>query len=208
MKYVCMFLSMFFCLGVAGANQDVDIKSNDVVTVVATEKVSVAPKKKTETEKKKVSEKSTSKSKIVAKKKSAAEKKAVTEEVATEETVMEQVETIPEETQSLGYDFDANVNNDYHLASDFRHSGGDGYDDASGYSYTWYSENVLPGGGLDIPGRHVNEDEYICDEDGYICIASDDFEQGTRIRIPFGYGFGKVYDSGSGKGNLDIYTSW
>lgn len=81
-------------------------------------------------------------------------------------------------------------------------------DGGSGYSFTYYSENVLPGGGLDIPGRHVNGEGYVCDGDGNICIASDDLPYGTVVNVPFGDGTAVVYDCGSGHGNLDVYTSW
>lgn len=74
------------------------------------------------------------------------------------------------------------------------------------WNYTWYSQRVLPGGGLDIPGRHVTEDGFIRDADGNICMASDDLDKGTEIETP--YGKGKVYDTGSGNGNLDLYTDW
>lgn len=75
------------------------------------------------------------------------------------------------------------------------------------YTYTWYSEKVLPGGGLKIPGRHLNDDLFVCDEDGYIVVASDDLPKGTIVNTPVGTQ-GKVYDCGSGKGNLDLYVSW
>ena len=74
------------------------------------------------------------------------------------------------------------------------------------WNYTWYSQRVLPGGGLDIPGRHVTEDGFVRDADGNICVASDDLDKGTEVETP--YGKGKVYDTGSGSGNLDLYTDW
>lgn len=91
-------------------------------------------------------------------------------------------------------------------ATDFIRNGK--YFDDNNTTYTYYPESVLPGGGLEIPGRHTDEDGYICDADGYICIASDDLPKGTIVEIPFGSGTGVVYDTGSGSGNLDIYTSW
>lgn len=77
---------------------------------------------------------------------------------------------------------------------------------ADGFTYTWYSENVLPGGGLDIPGRYVNEGGYVCDENGYICVASCDFEYGTILETPFG--MAKVYDVCPESGIIDVYVSW
>ena len=43
----------------------------------------------------------------------------------------------------------------------------------NGHKETYYSEKVLPGTGLRIPGRHVADDGTIRDEDGYICVAAD-----------------------------------
>lgn len=75
------------------------------------------------------------------------------------------------------------------------------------YTYTWYSQRVLPGGGLKIPGRHVNNHGFVCDKDGYICVASDDLRKGTIVSTPVGI-LGKVYDCGSGYGNIDLYVNW
>jgi len=76
-----------------------------------------------------------------------------------------------------------------------------------GREYTWYSENVLPGDGLDIPGRHVDEEGFVVDEDGYIAIASPWGADavGTEIDTPFGPA--KVYDVCEDD-SYDIYTSW
>ena len=75
--------------------------------------------------------------------------------------------------------------------------------------YTWYSENVLPGGGLtelNENGRH-SEDGFVKDGDGYIAVASSDYEKGTIVDTPFGPG--KVYDTGSlAPGQIDVYTSF
>lgn len=101
---------------------------------------------------------------------------------------------------------DANVDGNWISSDDFMYNGVC-YDD-SGYSYTYYSENVLPGGGLDIPGRHVDDEGYVVDGDGNLCVASDDLPYGTVVNVPFGTGTAVVYDSGSGYGNLDVYTSW
>lgn len=76
----------------------------------------------------------------------------------------------------------------------------------NGTRYTWYSQNVLPGGGLDIPGRHVGEDNLIYDENGYVVVASNDHAQGTVVDTPFGEG--RVYDSGCDSGTIDIYTNF
>lgn len=73
-----------------------------------------------------------------------------------------------------------------------------------GYKFTYYSQSVLPGGGLYIPGRHVNEGGFVADGDGYIVIAND-APLGTIINTPFGYQ-GKVYDRGTYGNHMDVYT--
>lgn len=75
-----------------------------------------------------------------------------------------------------------------------------------GHKITWYSENVLPGEGLDIPGRHTDKNGIVRDEDGYVCVASGDYEKGTIVSTNLGYG--KVYDCGCHSGTIDIYTNW
>ena len=76
----------------------------------------------------------------------------------------------------------------------------------NGHSETYYSQKVLPGGGLAIPGRHIASDGTIRDRDNYIVVASDDYPKSTVVQTSLGAG--KVYDSGSGKGNIDLYTDW
>lgn len=91
-----------------------------------------------------------------------------------------------------------------YTAEDFQFQGVIRYNN---YRFTWYSEKVLPGGGLEIPGRHADEQGYICDEDGFICVASRDFEKGTEVDTPFGKK-GKVYDWCAVSGTIDIYVNW
>jgi len=76
----------------------------------------------------------------------------------------------------------------------------------NGHKETWYSQKVLPGGGLNIPGRHVDSRGLVCDGDGYICVASSDYSKGTIVETSLGTG--KVYDSGCASGTIDIYTNW
>ena len=77
----------------------------------------------------------------------------------------------------------------------------------NGYRWTWYSQRVLPGTGLNIPGRHVDENGYVCDSNNYICLASSTLSKGTVVSTPFGKP-GKVYDSGCAAGTLDVYTNF
>lgn len=75
-----------------------------------------------------------------------------------------------------------------------------------GVKYTWYSQRVLPGGGLDIPGRHVDENGYVVDGEGRIAVASSDLPIGTEVETPFGDAV--VYDAGCASGVVDIYTDF
>ena len=72
-----------------------------------------------------------------------------------------------------------------------------------GLKFTYYSQSVLPGGGLQIPGRHVNKDGYVSDGDGYIVLAGS-APKGTVYDTPFGYQ-GKIYDRGTVGNHLDVY---
>ena len=72
-----------------------------------------------------------------------------------------------------------------------------------GLKFTYYSQSVLPGGGLEIPGRHVNKDGYVSDGDGYIVLAGS-APKGTVYDTPFGYQ-GKIYDRGTVGNHLDVY---
>ena len=78
-----------------------------------------------------------------------------------------------------------------------------------GYNWTYYSELVLPGYGLNIPGRHTTEDGYVCDGDGYVVLAADlsMLPRYSIVDTPFGR-VGKVYDTGCAYGVLDVYVGW
>ena len=78
----------------------------------------------------------------------------------------------------------------------------------NGHRETWYSEKVLPGGGLNIPGRHVANDGTIRDSDGYICVASDLSYLPRYSTILTSLGPAKVYDTGCSYGTIDIYVNW
>ena len=71
---------------------------------------------------------------------------------------------------------------------------------------TYYSQRVLPGDGLNIPGRNVAADGTIRDAEGYIVIASDVLSKGSITQTSLGTG--KVYDTGVGHAGVDIYTDW
>lgn len=92
----------------------------------------------------------------------------------------------------------------YYTAGDLRFNG---VLYAGGWRWTWYSQNVLPGGGLAIPGRHVDESGFVCDGNGRICLASSDLAWGTVVATPFGKE-GCVYDCGCASGTLDVYVAF
>lgn len=78
----------------------------------------------------------------------------------------------------------------------------------NGHTETYYSQKMLPGGGLRIPGRHVRYDGVICDKDGYVCVASpNSYDRSVRKVIDTSLGLGKAYDYCPG-GSVDIYTNW
>ena len=88
----------------------------------------------------------------------------------------------------------------------------DGSGDAAGYIYSYYSETVLPGGGLNIVGRHIeggdNGQGYIKDGDGNIVLArpaGGKWNDGDTLETPFGKG--KFYDF-CPEGRIDIYVHY
>ena len=78
----------------------------------------------------------------------------------------------------------------------------------NGHKETYYSEKVLPGETLNIPGRHVADDGTIRDGDGYICVAANSSYLEKYSILITSVGPAKVYDSGCDYGTIDIYTSW
>lgn len=78
----------------------------------------------------------------------------------------------------------------------------------NGHKETYYSQNVLPGGGLRIPGRHVAEDGTVRDEEGYICVAADWNYLPYGATVLTSLGPAKVYDTGCDYGVVDIYVNW
>lgn len=77
-----------------------------------------------------------------------------------------------------------------------------------GHKETYYSQRVLPGSSLAIPGRHVADDGTVRDAEGYICVAAD------YSYLPYGsvvmtsLGPAKVYDTGCAAGTVDVYVDW
>lgn len=78
----------------------------------------------------------------------------------------------------------------------------------NGHKEAYYSQNVLPGGGLRIPGRHVAEDGTVRDEEGYICVAADWNYLPYGATVLTSLGPARVYDTGCDYGVIDIYVNW
>jgi hypothetical protein len=76
----------------------------------------------------------------------------------------------------------------------------------NGHWETWYSQKVLPGKGLKIPGRHVDSRGLVCDGSGYICVATTLVKMGEKINTSLG--MGKRYDTCGVANTVDIYTNW
>ncbi len=76
-----------------------------------------------------------------------------------------------------------------------------------GYKWTWYSQRVLRGGGLKIPGRHVDKNGYVVDKKGYIVLAHKTLKKGKVVKTPFGRK-GKIYDRCPSRGIMDTYVAW
>lgn len=86
----------------------------------------------------------------------------------------------------------------------------DGKYTPSGYKETWYSQRVLPGYGLNIPGRHIDSRGLVCDGNGYICVSvnQNDTKYPRDSLIETTLGTGKVYDCGCAPRVIDIYCNW
>lgn len=82
----------------------------------------------------------------------------------------------------------------------------DGINYYGGVKESYYSQQVLSGGGLQIPGRHVASDGTIRDADNYIVVASDTQPKGATGQSSLGAY--KVYDTGVGHSGIDVYTNW
>lgn len=125
------------------------------------------------------------------------------EKKAPEQKVVEEVEaTKPVEVEAKEENY--NKIETYYNPTDLQYSGVLYW---GGYKWTWYSERILPGYGLNIPYRHIDGDGFVCDGDGYICLASSDLSKGTVVSTPFGK-MGKIYDCGCASGVLDVYVNW
>lgn len=160
-------------------------------------KAEEAKKKAEEESAKKAEEEAKKKAEESAKKAEEEEKKAAEEAAKQSEESSSQSEFSDE---SFSYSTVQTSTERLYSLSDFMFSGVVYW---SGYKFTYYSQSVLPGGGLSIPGRHVNDDGYVSDGDGYIVLAGS-APLGTVYDTPFGYK-GKIYDRGTSGNHLDVY---
>lgn len=78
----------------------------------------------------------------------------------------------------------------------------------NGHKETYYSQNVLPGTSLRIPGRHVADDGTVRDGDGFICVAADPGYLARGSVVITSLGPAKVYDTGCAYGTVDVYVNW
>lgn len=130
----------------------------------------------------------------------------IEKEVVEEEVVEEPVQTAPTQAQNYAsqntYTQQNNTqsNNDNNI--NLYNAGVVNWGE---HRFTWYSQNVLPGGGLDIPGRHVNDAGFVCDSDGFI-VAATAYGHGTTGDSP--WGAWKSYDTGVSGNTVDLYTNW
>ena len=82
----------------------------------------------------------------------------------------------------------------------------------NGKDWSYYDEADAPGGALNIPGRHT-DDNLVKDGDGNICLASQELAKGvsllTPILDPNGAQYnGKIYDYCGTAGRIDVYVSF
>lgn len=83
----------------------------------------------------------------------------------------------------------------------------------NGASWTWYTTRQYPDrkNALGIKGKHKDKRGFICDKDGYICLASGRGNKKKHAIVPTPFGkYGKVYDTNGGYNNhwFDVWVSW
>ena len=120
-----------------------------------------------------------------------------------EEVVEELIEQLP-----TAYGYILLYDKSYNVETDVKLNSYIGVVYFNGHKETYYSQNVLPGGGLRIPGRHVAEDGTVRDEEGYICVAADWNYLPYGATVLTSLGPARVYDTGCDYGVVDIYVTW
>ena len=120
-----------------------------------------------------------------------------------EEVVEELIDQLP-----TAYGYILQYDQPYNVETDVKLNSYIGVVYFNGHKETYYSQNVLPGGGLRIPGRHVAEDGTVRDEEGYICVAADWSYLPYGATVLTSLGPARVYDTGCDYGVVDIYVNW
>ena len=133
------------------------------------------------------------------------------QEVIVEELSLSESEVIVEELViqlPTAYGYILQYDQPYNVETDVKLNSYIGVVYFNGHKETYYSQNVLPGGGLRIPGRHVAEDGTVRDEEGYICVAADWNYLPYGATVLTSLGPARVYDTGCDYGVVDIYVNW
>ena len=133
------------------------------------------------------------------------------QEVIVEELPLTESEVIVEELViqlPTAYGYILQYDQPYNVETDVKLNSYIGVVYFNGHKETYYSQNVLPGGGLRIPGRHVAEDGTVRDEEGYICVAADWNYLPYGATVLTSLGPARVYDTGCDYGVIDIYVNW
>ena len=133
------------------------------------------------------------------------------QEVIVEELPLSESEVIVEELViqlPTAYGYILQYDQPYNVETDVKLNSYIGVVYFNGHKETYYSQNVLPGGGLRIPGRHVAEDGTVRDEEGYICVAADWNYLPYGATVLTSLGPARVYDTGCDYGVIDIYVNW
>ena len=120
-----------------------------------------------------------------------------------EEVVEELIDQLP-----TAYGYILLYDKSYNVETDVKLNSYIGVVYFNGHKETYYSQKVLPGGGLRIPGRHVAEDGTVRDEEGYICVAADWNYLPYGSTVLTSLGPARVYDTGCDYGVVDIYVNW
>ena len=133
------------------------------------------------------------------------------QEVIVEELPLSESEVIVEELViqlPTAYGYILLYDKSYNVETDVKLNSYIGVVYFNGHKETYYSQNVLLGGGLRIPGRHVAEDGTVRDEEGYICVAADWNYLPYGATVLTSLGPARVYDTGCDYGVVDIYVNW
>lgn len=114
---------------------------------------------------------------------------------------------VPEKYSIDGFGYDTYPSYMMYSPGYFKENGVIEYD---GYYFTYYSERVLPGEGLYIPGRWTDEYGFVRDGNGCLCLASNTPETMDRFSTVYTpWGLGVIYDYGTGNDSvIDVYVGW